>query len=318
MNKQREVTVHVKRAKNIICLFIAVIITFFAGISHSAVYADTYSCSSGNHKDVVIEMVPATVTADGHITYRCEICNRTYTDIVFSTGHNWGQWVTDIEASCIYGGTRHRTCTIHGVHDQYEDIPAAGHSYKETVIQPTCVKAGIKQFECVNCSHSYEEPYGKATGIHQYEETITKRSSCAEAGEKTFTCKICGDSYTQTFPATGHSYGGWIVEAEAKEGIPGRQYKECEYCKDRVTETIPALAVAATMAETQPEPEPEPIFNSNDAVIAGTNFSFLIVLGVLIAADVRLILWDKNRKKNLLKKRRAQQAMEADDGFIFG
>lgn len=45
--------------------------------------------------------------------------------------------------------------------------------------------------------------------VHTW-QTVTTEATCTADGTKTSTCSGCGETATETIPAAGHSYGGWV------------------------------------------------------------------------------------------------------------
>ncbi len=81
-----------------------------------------------------------TITVNGDATYTA----------LFDT-HNFGEWTTDVEATCIAEGTKHRNCTFEGC-DGREDatIRKIAHTYGEwtTDVEATCTTDGTKHRNC--------------------------------------------------------------------------------------------------------------------------------------------------------------------------
>jgi len=90
------------------------------------------------------------------------------------------------------------------------------------------------------------------TKDHAMQKMEAKEPGCTEAGNKEyFICSECNklfadaqgtietDSSKVTIPATGHTFPEqWMVEKEATEKEPGRQYKVCETCGTKIYQTI--------------------------------------------------------------------------------
>lgn len=68
-----------------------------------------------------------------------------------------------------------------------------GHTYSETVTEPTCTAMGFTTYNCENCDHSYIGNYTDKTE-HKYNSVVTP-PTCTEMGYTTYTCEDCGDSY---------------------------------------------------------------------------------------------------------------------------
>ena len=66
------------------------------------------------HHYSVYKEVPAGCTSDGYITYKCD-CGSSYNDnIVYASGHSWGEWITITEATTSSEGQQKRTCSVCG------------------------------------------------------------------------------------------------------------------------------------------------------------------------------------------------------------
>ena len=76
------------------------------------------------------------------------------------------------DATC----TAPKTCTLCGK----TDGEAAGHSYVDEIVEPTCTEQGCTTHTCSVCGDSYADTYTEAKG-HAY-EAVTVDSTCAEQG----------------------------------------------------------------------------------------------------------------------------------------
>ena len=110
------------------------------------------TCANCNHKETQplselghdmqhIKPTAATCTQAGNIEYYyCNRCGKYFSDqqglneitgesiVTPALNHNWGEWVTDKDATCEESGHRYRTCTRCDS-KQEEAITATGHSY---------------------------------------------------------------------------------------------------------------------------------------------------------------------------------------------
>lgn len=168
------------------------------------VYAQSDDCEKDRHRYVEINRRPATQTEDGSVSYQCELCEDTYLQLLYATGHRWDEWITQREPTCTQPGLRSRTCHVGVTHIETQEIPVTAHRYEETVKEATCTGKG---------------------------ETIS-------------TCSLCGDSYQEELPALVHRFGGWITEKPAAEGENGLRFQACALCGERNTEVLPALPAA--------------------------------------------------------------------------
>ena len=129
------------------------------------------------------------------------------------------------------------------------------HSFKDTIVKPTCTFSGYTEHKCTDCGYTYQDTlvdpnpkshvYGKAvvikeatcsaTGLknqtctqcgtvtqstiaktkHTNVDEVVLAATCTEAGTKKSTCSVCGYSSTSTIKATGHSYGDWVIDIPA-------------------------------------------------------------------------------------------------------
>lgn len=122
------------------------------------------------------------------------------------------------------------TCTTDGSYDEvikctecgevmsttHKTIPAPGHKYVDTVVDPTCTEKGY---------------------------TLHK-------------CSVCGDETKDTYKdSLGHKYGAWVTDVEATEDAPGSKHRDCVRGDDRQTEEIPKLDHVHTPAAAVKENE---------------------------------------------------------------
>ncbi len=204
-----------------------------------------------------VEAVDATCTEDGNTEYwYCADCDTYFSDedatteitlddtVVASTGHSYEETVT--EPTCTEGGYTTHTCSACG--DSYTDseTEALGHSYtSEVVKEPTCTENGLVTYTCSACGDTYSEET-EATG-HSYEATDSS-ATCTESGYTTYTCSVCGDTYTDDeTEALGHDYTSEVTtEATCTEA--GVMTYTCSRCGDSYTEEIAATGHTAGTA----------------------------------------------------------------------
>lgn len=77
------------------------------------------------------------------------------------------------------------------------------HSYKDTVVAPTCTQEGYTVHTCSICGHTYRSDPVPAAG-HSFVGKVETSAACTENGMERFVCSNCGESYTREIPATGH------------------------------------------------------------------------------------------------------------------
>ena len=110
----------------------------------------------------------------------CKLCGLVNGDVV---AHKFTDYLDDNNATCEKNGTKSSVCDYAcGTKDTVE-IPDTklGHSYEETIEDPTCDEDGAKVFTCKRCHHQYEEPIS-AVG-HNFEQwTIIKEPTTQYEG----------------------------------------------------------------------------------------------------------------------------------------
>ncbi len=152
------------------------------------------------------EILEATCTEDGKVTYTCILCGDSYEEEIPAAGHVTTQ-VTEA-ATCTENGAVITSCSVCD-YVQTEVIPAAGHSYTGKVTAATCTQQGCTTYTCEICGHSYTDSYTAATG-HTYDTTVS--ATCTEDGYVVYTCEVCADTYNgEAVAALGHSYESTVV-----------------------------------------------------------------------------------------------------------
>lgn len=83
---------------------------------------------------------------------------------------------------------------------------------------------------------------------HKYISSVTKAATCEAEGIRTYTCS-CKDSYTEVIPATGHSYGEWVITKLATVSSTGERQRTCTSCGKVEKETIAKLSSDALIID---------------------------------------------------------------------
>ncbi len=117
--------------------------------------------------------------------------------------HSYTSKVTK-PATCITEGIKTFTCSCG---DSYtETIPKTAHSYKATVVAPTCTAKGHTLHTCSVCENSYKSNE-KAVVAHKFSSwTTTKQATCTATGSQKRTCSVCRKTETKSIETTGHKY----------------------------------------------------------------------------------------------------------------
>ena len=202
---------------------------------------------------------------EGYTEHLCTVCGYSCRDqYTPALSHSWSSWKTEQEAGCTQPGVKTRTCAICGQQEK-DTISATGHSYTETVTQPTCETVGYTTYTCAACGHSYVDHLIPATGHHyvsqvtlptcgemgyttytcsvcgysyrtdyvqahdhHYEATVTKEATCTEEGILTFTCTECGESYRENIPMAPHDYNAQVIQPDCSH--MGYTMHTCTVC----------------------------------------------------------------------------------------
>ena len=195
----------------------------------------------------------ATCTEAG---YEREICAREGCGVIRNNviipakGHEFGEWTTTKEATCVETGTASRTCGK-CKETQEKELPKTDHSWKMTVVvQPTETTEGIQALICENEGCGIEKDGSRETIPmlgHTYSDwSITKKATCTEDGSRTrrctdANCAICrklGTVYVQTevIPATGHDLEGvnWEMSKIPSCTEEGELSRTCKTCNKKV------------------------------------------------------------------------------------
>ncbi len=131
------------------------------------------------HSYTVSQSKDATCTAEGSITYTCNLCGDSYTEKIPMLPHDYGN------APC----TASKTCIICGNVKEGTD----SHSYQiSDSIDATCNQEGYKVYTCTKCGDSYTEKFPQTT--HVYADAACYAPK---------TCTICHDTIGE---ALGHTY----------------------------------------------------------------------------------------------------------------
>ena len=196
------------------------------------------------------------------------------------SGHTWGQWKTEREATCAKAGLKTRSCTqcdmteeesISKIAHQYEAVvtpptctddgftthtckackdtykdsktPAGTHAFGEWVVikEATCLEKGSRQRSCIACN--LQETEETELSGHAYRDEITA-PSCKQKGFTTHICTVCDDTFVDTYTEiTEHTYGEWTEVKCATWQEEGEQLRQCMACSEEQTEVLPKLPI---------------------------------------------------------------------------
>ena len=117
------------------------------------------------------------------------------------TNHNFGEWVTEKEATCTETGTQKRTCADCGYSETAEIAMIAHTLTHHEAVTPTCTTTGsIEYWECSVCGKKFSDEActTEVTDVtipmanHTLNKTEAKAPTCTENGNIAYwTCSVC-------------------------------------------------------------------------------------------------------------------------------
>lgn len=197
---------------------------------------------------------PATCEKAQVLAQKCKRCGEfvketeEFDDKNPATGHTWGEWIVDEEATCTKAGKHHRFCETEGCRynnkAQEGTIKAKGHDTVTVTVPATCASAGTMTTTCKTCGETI------ATAVldklqHQYVWKTTKEAKACQTGEMVCVCKLCGDvKETRVVePTADHQFSTDVKVVKAatctEDGLKGKVCSVCGAVKDG-GEKIPA------------------------------------------------------------------------------
>ena len=187
---------------------------------------DSWNIAATGHKwDKGYVTKEATEEAEGVMTYTCEKCHETYTEVIPKKEH---------EHSLKHVNAKAATCTEAGNSEYWY-----------------CSKCG-KYFSDENCQTEIEkDSYVIAATGHKFDQKkaddkyLKSAATCTEKAVYYYSCGICGETdYNHTFTsgnALGHKWDNGVVTKEATETAEGEKTFTCSVCGEKHTESIPKL-----------------------------------------------------------------------------
>ena len=157
----------------------------------------------------------------------CSVCGEELsreTETVSATGHDWGEWETDIPASCGTDGQDKRICKNNASHIETRPVLATGeHVYatEKERVEAGCTEDGYVIMACL-CG-AEETTVLKSEG-HKEGTPVTENeieATCETDGsyDTVVYCTVCNGELsreTETVPALGHKDGEPVIENEVK------------------------------------------------------------------------------------------------------
>ena len=169
-------------------------------------YKDNYTNALGHdYKEVTTPATCKDAGKVENVCQRCGD-TQLVKDLPVTEDHQWNDGVVTKAATCTEAGEKLYTCTVCNK-TRTETIEATGHDWNETTTPATCGKAGSVDRTCKACGVTEHVKDLPATGNHAWDAgTITTEATCDGKGVKTFTCTVCNETKTEEIAALGHNF----------------------------------------------------------------------------------------------------------------
>ena len=169
-------------------------------------YKDNYTDALGHdYKEVITPATCKDAGKVENICQRCND-TQFVKDLPVTEDHKWNDGAVTKAATCTEAGEKLYTCTVCNK-TKTETIEATGHDWNETTTPATCGKDGSVDRTCKTCGVTEHVKDLPATGNHAWDAgKITTEATCDGKGVKTFTCTVCNETKTEEIAALGHDY----------------------------------------------------------------------------------------------------------------
>lgn len=169
-------------------------------------YKDNYTDALGHdYKEVTTPATCKDAGKVENVCQRCGD-TQLVKDLPVTEDHQWNDGVVTKAATCTEAGEKLYTCTVCNK-TRTETIEATGHDWNETTTPATCGKAGSVDRTCKACGVTEHVKNLPATGNHAWDAgKITTEATCDGKGVKTFTCTVCNETKTEEIAALGHNF----------------------------------------------------------------------------------------------------------------
>ena len=200
------------------------------------------------HTEVIDAAVAPECEKDGLTEgSHCSVCGDTIVaqQTVAATGHSYGDWIIDKNATEEEEGKKHRVCSACDDVDE-ETIPQLDHehNYTVTVIDPTCTADGYTKHVCAGCGEEYTSDPTDALGHTEVTDAAVAPECEKDGLTEGSHCSVCGDIIVaqQVALATGHTEVVDDAVAPKCEATGLTEGKHCSVCGEVIVaqETVAA------------------------------------------------------------------------------
>ncbi|MDE7379638.1 MAG: leucine-rich repeat domain-containing protein, partial [Clostridia bacterium] len=161
--------------------------------------------------------------------------------IIPATGHDWNEWETTTEPTCLVNGVKARSCNNCDNLDK-SSIPALGHDWDEweTILEAGCENSGTKARVCLRDENHIDMLTISSLGHDYGDWVVTIAPTCTTGGTETRYCR--NDNKHIEERAVEHYGHNWsplvtITPATCTENGEGA-YVCSNDASHRITETI--------------------------------------------------------------------------------
>ena len=131
----------------------------------------TETVEATGHSVVDVSAKAADCTHDGYEAYAyCSVCGEEIIPkvAIAAAGHDFGEWETDIAATCEEEGSETHSCKICGTVEK-RVVPATGHKWVTLVeVSATESAEGVIIYMCSVCEATRQETIPKIEHVHDY------------------------------------------------------------------------------------------------------------------------------------------------------
>lgn len=157
----------------------------------------------------------------------CKRCEKVLGTVV---AHQYGNWETVSEPTCLKTGSKKHSCSVCG-HMETQIISSLDHQYTEYKIikNATCSSEGLKERTCLLGGEVQKTVIEKIP--HQYKNwEIIEDATCEKEGLRKRVCSDCHHIEVETIKKLDHIYTDWAVKEIATCYSFGIEERECEFC----------------------------------------------------------------------------------------
>ncbi|GEM_PF-4592909 len=199
-------------------------------------------CSSVSFDFGFVSSMHQPSTSESTLETTSEISSETSSNEESSADHKHDYTMIDYAPKCEEQGYTLYICDICGYTKKDDFIDALGHDWSALtqISAGDCQNKSQSKHTCSRCN-KVETVEGEL-GSHDYER-VDVGPTCTEAGYQARKCTVCGDELDRMegSPASGHTYGDWIVTEYPTTTKEGSHYKVCSTCGDKQVEAMPVL-----------------------------------------------------------------------------